>query len=632
MRKRLAVLANGWGTEYLKEIVTGISDICKASDIDIFTFVSFSFVNYTSADTYDKINVSESNIFRLPDFKDFDFALLLTNSFNTRVETEEVPRAVLAAGIPAVSLEYSLDKIPSIHTDNYESMHELAEHMIQVHGARHIVYVSGPEDHAENAVRLQAVRDAASENGLSIRDEDIIFGNWASEAAIPAVNEWMAAHSQLPDVFICANDTMATGVYEALAGMGCRVPDDVFVTGYDDTKAGRELDPPLATVAHDWKSMGRKAMELLLDQAAGKDVPMHTTIGTRFLPGGSCGCLPVSDRTESGHPFDALLCDSHFRHIHLAIRKTETAPELHQSLKTLFEKECWMEGNHFMLCLDEEFFRIAENDENLPSGSYHDKIQVICDVNDGVSGELRTIDRREAMFSVSDRKAEPAVYLFVPLYSEDKTYGFAMMERSIDIILENFLYVWTRHTNIYLEQVRRNVTIADLTRKLTLLSVTDVLTGIYNRAGCEQIAYPLIEEKLRQGKACVVMLADIDRMKAINDRFGHASGDLALRTSASVLKKLLPEEWIISRFGGDEFFAGGELKEGMQMDALTDAIDKELSLEAKKRNISFHLGLSIGYVKIEPDEEINLESKLRLADRLMYAIKKIHHTEIDSQQ
>ena len=70
----------------------------------------------------------------------------------------------------------------------------------------------------------------------------------------------------------------------------------------------------------------------------------------------------------------------------------------------------------------------------------------------------------------------------------------------------------------------------------------------------------------------------------------------------------------------------------MQMETLIASISKELSAEVKKRNISFHLGLSIGYVKIEPDEEINLENDLRLADQLMYSIKKIHHTEIDSEQ
>lgn len=632
MRKRLAILANGWGTEYLKEIVDGISGICKDADIDIFTFVGFSFVNYTSSDTYDKINVSESNIFHLPDFRDFDFAILLTNSFNTPEETEHVYHAVLEAGIPAVSLEYALDGIPSIHTDNYNSMYALTEHLMQEHGAKHIVYVSGPKEHAENAIRLQAVRDAASKNGLSIQEEDILFGNWSREPAAMQVHQWTTEHHCLPDAFICANDIMAAGVYDAVTDMGYLIPDDVLVTGYDYTKTGQELNPPLATVSHDWKGMGIKAMELLFDQATGKNTEAHTTTQTQFISNGSCGCPSINEGIYREHPFDALLCDSHFRHIHLAIRKAETAEDLYQSLKSLFEKECWMEGNHFMLCLEKEFFRIAENDENLLSTGYHDDIDIICDINNGVSGEHRCMNRREAMFSVSNTKNEPGIYLFVPLYSEDKTYGFAMMERSIDIILENYLYVWTRHTNMYLEQVRRNITIADLTKKLTLLSVTDVLTGLYNRAGCEQIAYPLIEERLKQGKSCAIMLADIDRMKTINDQFGHASGDLALRTAASILKKLLPDEWIISRFGGDEFFAGGELKEGMQMETLIASISKELSAEVKKRNISFHLGLSIGYVKIEPDEEINLENDLRLADQLMYSIKKIHHTEIDSEQ
>lgn len=120
-------------------------------------------------------------------------------------------------------------------------------------------------------------------------------------------------------------------------------------------------------------------------------------------------------------------------------------------------------------------------------------------------------------------------------------------------------------------------------------------------------------------------------MKTINDKYGHASGDLALRTVATVLKAQLPSDWIISRFGGDEFFIGGKLVGEMDLEALKDSILQNLAMEVERRQIPFELSLSIGYAKTEPGGELDLESDLRRADQLMYDVKEEHHKEIDSK-
>ncbi|MGN1146586.1 MAG: diguanylate cyclase [Acetatifactor sp.] len=626
MKRKLAVFANGWGTEYLREVVTGIYEVAKEADIDVFTFVDFS-----SFSEQERTNNSEFNIFRLPEIRDFDCAVLMANSFNMQEEIDYVYKIVKESGIPAVSIEYDFDGITTINTDNYNGMYELAKHVVQEHGARHIVFVGGPKEHLESNIRLRAVHDVARESGFSLREEDILYGDWARNMPKALAKEWIDCHKCLPDIFICANDVMAMGVCDEMKELGYKVPEDVMVTGYDCVKLGQEYEPTIASVNHEWCSMGVKAMQLLLDKMAGIATEASVTMKTRFVSGGSCGCDSGEGIGYPSRKIDSLLSDSHFRHIYLAVRKAENADDLNRSLDSLFQEEYWMEGDNFMLCLEREFFNIEEQDENLRTQGYSDSMDVICSLKNGIPRPHQIMKCREAMFRVADENPQPDVYIFVPLYNEGSTYGFAMLTRDIDIVEDNYLYIWTRHMNQYLEQVRRNITITDLTRKLTMLSVTDVLTGVYNRAGCERIAYPMLEEWHKAGGTGAVMIADVDRMKTINDKYGHASGDLALRTVAAVLKAQLPEDWIISRFGGDEFFVGGKLQEGMDLETLRNSILQKLALEVERRQIPFDLRLSIGCVKLEPEGEIDLEGELRRADRLMYATKEEHHKEIDNK-
>lgn len=631
MKRRVAVFANGWGMEYLREVVTGIYGGARDADIDIFVFV-----NYSSFSGDEQINNSESNIFRLPELRDFDGVVLLGNSFNRPEEVEFVYHKVMDAGIPAISLEFDYEGIRTISTDNYHGMYELVKHVVQEHGARQIVFVGGPQEHAESNIRLQAVRDVVDENGLSLPAENIMYGDWAKNLAKELAGEWIDRHNCLPDIFICANDVMAMGICDMLKARGYRVPEDVMVTGYDCIMLGQEYFPSIASVDHEWRGMGAKALQILLDDMEGRKSESAVVMHTRFVPGGSCGCESCSEKIQErkirySHRADSLDWDSHFRHIYLAIRKAENADGLNGSLNSLFQNECWMEGGNFMLCLEREFFNIEEKDENLRSQGYSDSMDVICSLCNGIPRPRRIVEYRKAMFDVSNENPDPGIYIFVPVYSEGKSYGFAMLTRDIDIVEDNGLYIWTRHMNENLEQVRRNITIADLTRKLTELSVTDVLTGVYNRAGCEKVSYPMLEEWNRAGGTGAIMIADIDRMKTINDQYGHSSGDQALRTVATVLKAQVPSDWIISRFGGDEFFIGGKLREGMDLEALRDSIMQKLAQEVERRQISFNLTLSIGYTILKPDEDADMESHLRKADQLMYAVKKEHHKKMDNK-
>ena len=628
MKKKIAIFANGWGGEYLHEVVTGVFEVAKQVNIDIF-----SFINFASTADVNQNNMGEVNIFNLADIKDFDGAILLGNSFNIQEEFKYIYDKIMGKGVPVVSIEYDFKGVTSITTDNYYGMHELAKHVIEVHKAREIVFVGGPKKHTESAMRLKAILDVMEENNMVMPKENILYGDWAQNRAKRLVTEWLMQNKHLPDAFLCANDVMAVGVCDLLKTKGYSVPKDVIVTGYDCIEIGRDHNPIITSVSHKWHDMGEMAMQILLDKMQGREPQKLEPVKTMLVNGTSCGCSAketagIRKKIDKNHyyeGFDAWLCDSHFRHIYQAVKKAENADQLHESLCKLFEAEHWMEGDTFKICLEPEFFDIEEKDENLSVEGHSKQVDVICGMQDGRVLHHQVLPLNEVLFHSANEKQESCISIYLPLSSEGKTYGFAILQRNIDIILANRLYIWTRHMNQYLEQARHNIVIADLMRKLTNLSVTDVLTGVYNRAGCEKIAYPMLEQYKQSGEVGVVMMADVDRMKNINDEYGHECGDLALRIVASVLKSQVPTDWVISRFGGDEFFIGGKVEPTTDLEVLVEAIMKKLDEEIKRRKITFDLKMSIGYSIIDPKSKENVEKNLQQADKLMYVVKKCHH-------
>ena len=179
--------------------------------------------------------------------------------------------------------------------------------------------------------------------------------------------------------------------------------------------------------------------------------------------------------------------------------------------------------------------------------------------------------------------------------------------------------------NQCLGQVRQNAVIKQLTESLRQLSVTDVLTGVYNRVGCEDMIYPFLEECQRKGDNGALMLVDVDRMKQINDKYGHLQGDLALRTVAGMLQSVLPKHWIIARYGGDEFLAAGRCQDTKTLEEFKAAMTERLAKEALENHLTFELTISVGGVTTQEEKDFTLEQYLRKADERMYEEKREHH-------
>lgn len=94
---------------------------------------------------------------------------------------------------------------------------------------------------------------------------------------------------------------------------------------------------------------------------------------------------------------------------------------------------------------------------------------------------------------------------------------------------------------------------ADLADGMRRLAACDPLTGVLNRRGFEQAALPLVAQAQRKGQPLAVAIADIDRFKAINDRFGHAFGDTVLQRFTAHVGATIRGCDLFGRLGGEEF-------------------------------------------------------------------------------
>ena len=163
--------------------------------------------------------------------------------------------------------------------------------------------------------------------------------------------------------------------------------------------------------------------------------------------------------------------------------------------------------------------------------------------------------------------------------------------------------------------------IKNMEAKLRTLSLTDELTGLYNRRGFFTVGEQLLKQSRRQKTGIFVLYADVDDLKEINDKCGHQEGDMALIHTANVLKRTFRESDIIARIGGDEFvvLAMETAKTGV------DKLENRLKLildERNAKNQRYRLSLSTGIVYCAPECVQSIDELLIQGDQLMYERKK----------
>jgi LacI family transcriptional regulator len=217
-----------------------------------------------------------------------DGLLVFTNS----LEQGELER-LHAIGFPVVMLYLSPPAgvdFPVVTIENEKAAEKLVNHLIEVHGRQHIVYLRGPQGHEDSDLREAGYRRALEAHGLSFDPRIITRGDFIERSAYVAMRQLIDEGVDFDAVF-SGDDDSAGGVLRALREAGRRVPEAVSVVGFDDLPYAQHMAPSLTTIRSPIEQVGLEAVKALIRLISGEAVQARLVLPTELVIRHSCGCL-----------------------------------------------------------------------------------------------------------------------------------------------------------------------------------------------------------------------------------------------------------------------------------------------------------------------------------------------------
>ena len=156
----------------------------------------------------------------------------------------------------------------SVSSSNWAGARTATEHLIEL-GHRRIAWLGGPQASAAARDRLYGYQAALDAAGLDIDSTLIHAGQFAVGSGAQLARELLTS-AQPPTAIMGANDEIAVGVLATAHALGLRVPEELSITGFDDTPQAEWTTPPLTTVHQHLEGMGAMAVQTVLTMAAGR--------------------------------------------------------------------------------------------------------------------------------------------------------------------------------------------------------------------------------------------------------------------------------------------------------------------------------------------------------------------------
>lgn len=269
-----------------------------------------------------------------------------------------------------------------------------------------------------------------------------------------------------------------------------------------------------------------------------------------------------------------------------------------------------------------------------------DRIHIRSYLKDGVvhspTPEQMNLSTKGFITDLYPQQAKDGVVIVSVMYSAKEQYGLLIHEISDNS--DNYMnYIYPinsqisaaistldllKNKDVIMSQLEESLNkIKESNMILDELSKSDELTHIYNRRGFLTTAQHQIANPKNKGKSAMVIFADMNNLKIVNDKFGHEEGDYSLKLIATILKEALPKG-IVGRFGGDEFAAFTLLEPREGIKQIRDRI-KELTQKYNDNNDKeYYVSMSVGTAVFKCNEKIQLKDLMDQADVDLYLEKK----------
>jgi LacI family transcriptional regulator len=245
----LALLYDNPNKPYLADVQSGIFNACKNTGYNLV----IQECNYKSS------KLTNDIIQFVKDFK-ID-GLVITpplsdmQDFLSNLETNKIEYAVIAPRIMNPDSLY-------VSSNDYEAAYNLTSEIIN-HRHRDIGFIKGHPKHSASLLRFNGFLAALKKHGLKPNEQWIKQGNFSFESGFDAGVEIFES-SKIPTAIFASNDSMAAGIMKSAQMKGMVVPNDLSLTGFDDSPIAQQIWPALTTIKQPVQQMAAHAAKILI--------------------------------------------------------------------------------------------------------------------------------------------------------------------------------------------------------------------------------------------------------------------------------------------------------------------------------------------------------------------------------
>ena len=290
---QIGLLIGAYNSSYSLSIIRWISRELESKDCSLVTFEGYSLNNNSISD------YQCNTLYRLISRERIDGLIILSSELAVQTGKELVTDLAARIALPVVSLGIYLDGVPSVLLDNSSGFEKIVSHLVS-HKYTKFAHISGPFKNPESMIRRDAFLKVIYQNGFELPKHFILEGSFNYNSGYNLTKKLIPyVKSKEIEAIVCANDRMAFGAAKCLYENGITVPDDVAITGFDDSGISHHFLPPITTVAQCFDKLCSKAVSLILDPKYGEKDAQVFTFEPQLIIRNSCGC------TESVQPLSS---------------------------------------------------------------------------------------------------------------------------------------------------------------------------------------------------------------------------------------------------------------------------------------------------------------------------------------
>ena len=495
----------------------------------------------------------------------------------------------------------------------------LSRHVVGIHNFSTIHFLAGDKGNFYSEQRIAALKSVLKSSRIDFDESMISYCGFCSAPAERAVNK-LIAENNIPDIIMCANDIMAIAAVGTLAKHGIKVPDDVIVTGYDGISEIEFISPRISSVKCSYSAIAEKLADLLPSILDGKLKNRSFFVTPELILSESCGCA-VPDRINAAEYMNMLNNQFHryqqenteLAEISAKVQICDNFEQISALMNDrLFYDVCCVLNKN---CTDE---KVNPLDFDRTKGLIDDEALLLYD-NDGTTPFIpRKFNPEDIIPHLDYFMDRNRIFIFTSLNYLNSPMGFVCFHFSMNSY-ENFLRI-PQVINMLNNGIGgyRNIKYKNyLMNKIDEMYRTDTLTGLLNRRGFSLEYQKLLDNN--PGTKLTVILADLNKLKYINDNFGHEDGDIAIKATADALTAACPSDALCLRFGGDEMIA--VCKGSLDIAELKKKFHLFFTEFNACSNKPYTVSASIGAYCYENADGLGMNELISCPDRLMYLEK-----------